>query len=396
MPIKQKLTLVFLLSTSTALFMACGALFVYETYTFRQDLKSKVATQGRIIADLINAAVTFNDTQNAAKYLGSLSAEPSIRGACIYLPDGAVFAEYTREESRVEFPDEPGPDGHRFQPEYLELVYPIYDEESRDLRIGSLYLRSGYQALDQRLQLYLAVTGLVLLLSFLVAFLLSARLQRAISQPILDLARTVRLISEHQDYSVRAVKQSEDEIGGYTDAFNQMLAQIQQQDAALRKAKSELEKRVQERTQALQQLQRQHELILNSAGEGIYGLDLEGRMTFVNPTAAKTTGWTVDELVGSHEHRVLPHARPDGTPYPAGQCPVCNAFDHAKPFHSTDETLRRRDGTRFHAEYVRTPILENDRMVGAVVIFKDITERKQAEEALARQTQELDLFPLQF
>lgn len=168
-----------------------------------------------------------------------------------------------------------------------------------------------------------------------------------------------------------------------------MLAQIQEQDAALRKANEDLERRVKERTQELQALQRQDELILNSAGEGIYGLDLSGVITFANPAAAKTAGWTVSEFIGKREHAILHPVRPNGSAYSESECPICIAFREGKEQQNADEVFRRKDGSIFHVEFIRSPIIEGVEQMGAVVLFKDITERKKAEEALASQTREL-------
>lgn len=157
---------------------------------------------------------------------------------------------------------------------------------------------------------------------------------------------------------------------------------LAQQTQELERSKDVLEMHVQVRTQELQKLQRRNEHILNSAGEGIYGLDLQGKTTFVNPAAARITGWKVEELVGKLEreifHRNLANVvalSPDAAKEPNG--------------HHPDQTFFRKDGTSFLAEYVRTPIIEGDRPVGSVVIFKDITERKRTEETLARKAAEL-------
>jgi PAS domain S-box-containing protein len=152
-----------------------------------------------------------------------------------------------------------------------------------------------------------------------------------------------------------------------------------QQAKELERSKDVLELHVQSRTQELQKLQRRYESILNSAGEGIYGLDLQGRTTFVNPATAKITGWKVEELVGRAEDEVF-HRLTSGDA-PLGKDGSSEPGDH-KLFY-------RKDGSSFPAEYVRTPIKEKERDIGAVVIFKDITERKRAEEAINRKAAEL-------
>jgi PAS domain S-box-containing protein len=129
---------------------------------------------------------------------------------------------------------------------------------------------------------------------------------------------------------------------------------------------------VQARTEAFHSLQRRYELILNSAGEGICGLDVDGRATFVNPTVAKLTGWPIAELVGKTEQEIF----------------VSNGPKEAD-LSADERVLYRKDGTRFPVEFVKTPINENGRVVGSVVVFKDITERKQVQDSLSRKAAEL-------
>jgi PAS domain S-box-containing protein len=154
------------------------------------------------------------------------------------------------------------------------------------------------------------------------------------------------------------------------------------QTKELERSKDVLELHVQARTQELQKLQRRNESILNSAGEGIYGLDLHGKTTFVNPAAAKITGWKVEELVGKLERDVFRPAAPENS--------VNGQLDQAADGgHVGERTFYRKDGNAFLVEYMRTPIKEKDRVVGEVVIFKDITERKRTEEALGKKAAEL-------
>jgi diguanylate cyclase (GGDEF)-like protein/PAS domain S-box-containing protein len=137
--------------------------------------------------------------------------------------------------------------------------------------------------------------------------------------------------------------------------------------------------------EALEQLSRQHEMVLKSAGEGIIGLDLDGNATFVNPAAARMTGWEAEELVGRPQHEALHHTKPDGAPYPRQQCPIHAALQDGATHSGEDEMFWRKDGTSFPVEYESTPILQDGEVVGAVVTFKDITERKALEEQLHHQ-----------
>jgi len=129
-------------------------------------------------------------------------------------------------------------------------------------------------------------------------------------------------------------------------------------------------------------LSRQNELILDSAGEGIYGLDVEGRTTFVNPAAARMIGCDAAELVGKPQHEILHHSRPDGSLYPREHCPIYAALRDGAVHHDDGEVFWRKDGTSFPVEYVSTPIREGGQLAGAVVVFRDISERKRAEERL--------------
>jgi len=133
---------------------------------------------------------------------------------------------------------------------------------------------------------------------------------------------------------------------------------------------------------------RQNELILASAGDGIYGLDLEGRTTFVNPAGANMLGYEPQELVGSFMHGTVHHSRSDGSPYPREECPMYAAFTDGTIHKVEDEVLWRKDGTSFPVEYSSTPIWQAGQLVGAVVTFRDITERKQAEEVLKKSRQD--------
>lgn len=150
---------------------------------------------------------------------------------------------------------------------------------------------------------------------------------------------------------------------------------LSQERQVLESSKTVLEMHVQARTKELQKLQRRYEHILNSAGEGICGMDAEGRATFVNPAVAKLTGWSLEELVGK----------------PAGEI-FGRATDNEglKDGHQAGEGLfNRKDGSTFHAEFVRTVMTDNGRVVGQVLLFKDITERKRVEKALAQKAEEL-------
>lgn len=141
----------------------------------------------------------------------------------------------------------------------------------------------------------------------------------------------------------------------------------------------------------VESLRRQHQLILNAIGEGVYGVDLQGNTTFVNPAAAQMTGWEVDELIGKSMHQVLHHSHADHSPYPREQCPIYAAFQDGVVHRVAEEVFWRRDGTSFPVEYISTPMRdEQGNLIGAVVAFRDITQRKWVEAILQRTNEELE------
>ncbi len=141
----------------------------------------------------------------------------------------------------------------------------------------------------------------------------------------------------------------------------------------------------------LRTIETRQRLILQAAGEGIYGLDTHGNTTFVNPAAARLLGWDAKELIGQPQHSISHHTRPDGTAYPRETCPIYAAFKDGDVHKVDNEVFWRQDGTSFPVQYTSTPICdERDQLAGAVVIFQDITERKQAEDTIRRHNEILE------
>ena len=132
------------------------------------------------------------------------------------------------------------------------------------------------------------------------------------------------------------------------------------------------------------------QLLLESTGEGVFGIDLAGCCTFVNRAAALMLGWRTEEVLGRNMHALIHHAHADGSHYPESECPIFNAFRRGLPCRIDDEVLWRADGSAFAAEYSSYPIIEHGQVRGAVVTFVDITERRRAHELLRRTNDELE------
>jgi PAS domain S-box-containing protein len=134
----------------------------------------------------------------------------------------------------------------------------------------------------------------------------------------------------------------------------------------------------------------QTQLILNSAGDGIYSLDTEGKITLVNPAAARVLGLDVKDIVGAPMLEVVGHAKTDGNPFLDGASPILLALRNGTTCQATDEIFRRKDGRSFLVDYVSSPIVERGELTGAVVAFRDVTQRKRAEQELAKKAAELE------
>jgi PAS domain S-box-containing protein len=141
----------------------------------------------------------------------------------------------------------------------------------------------------------------------------------------------------------------------------------------------------------LASLKHQNDLILRSAGEGIYGVDKDGRTTFVNPAAAKMIGWDADDLIGKLQHAILHHTRADGSPHPWAECPIHQSARKGSVQHVTDDIFWRKDGSSFFVDYVSTPIRERDEIIGAVVVFRDISEQKRVQAAVLAAKEEAEV-----
>jgi PAS domain S-box-containing protein len=131
-------------------------------------------------------------------------------------------------------------------------------------------------------------------------------------------------------------------------------------------------------------------LLLESTGEGVFGIDLEGQCTFVNRAAGAALGWRTDQVLGRNMHELIHHSHADGRHYPACDCPIFNAFRRGLPCRVDDEVLWRADGSSFPAEYSSHPVIEHGEVRGAVVTFVDISQRKRAEELLRKSHEELE------
>ena len=255
LPVSKKLLLHAILATGAALLLA-GVTLIYLNYRADQAKISRdLSIQIDIVADNATAALDFDARDEAEEVLNWLTADPNVRIASLY-KDGELFAQYRRQGVPDFAPLTPAPTGERWEGNRLSMSEPILMDEKP---VGSIYVAYDLTELYRELRLHLAIGGAVVVVAMILAAFLAAGLQRVVARPILHLAKIAGQISRRRDYSVRAEKYGDDELGELTVAFNDMLSRIQRRDRELREARDELEERVRVRTAELQRATREAE-----------------------------------------------------------------------------------------------------------------------------------------
>ena len=269
--LRHKFVALVLLTTLVALLVALGAMAAYDLRAYHRDLVDDMHTQAALLGRNSAAALTFDDPRVAQENLALLRIRPQVAAAAIYDARGALFASYRREGGGA-VPARPEAEGDRVEGREL-LVFRRIAAGGDSL--GTVYLRSDY-ALVERVLDYAGIGAAVLALALLVAFLMTSRMQRIVIHPILDIARIAREVIERGDYSRRARKMSEDEVGALVDSFNAMLAEIERRTGALEEANREvlrlnegLEARVRERTAQLEAANRELEAFCYSVSHDL-------------------------------------------------------------------------------------------------------------------------------
>lgn len=261
LPIRRKLAFMILGTSGAVLLLTCSGFVGYEFITYRRAAVRELSTLGGIIAAQSTGAVAFDNQSDATEILSALQAEPHITAAALYDKGGKLFARYPAAAAEGVFPPQPGEDGYVFAGGRLAGFTPLVQIKGSD-RLGWLFLSSDMKAMNERLRLYGFIVLLVVAIAASVAYLLARVFQRHLSRPILDLASAAQAVSERRDYSVRAAKHGADELGLLTDAFNQMLAEIEEQNAFLGK-------RVRERTAELEAANDELEAFCSSAAHDL-------------------------------------------------------------------------------------------------------------------------------
>jgi PAS domain S-box-containing protein len=366
LPIERKLTTIILLTSGTVLLLSCAAFIAHELVTFRRSMINGLDTMAQVVSANSGAALAFNDPPAGTEILAGLRADPHIRLAALYDSNGKLFAQFPARQATETFPQIPGRDGIRSKEGHLILFYPVIKDDGR---LGTLYLKSDLQPLYDRLSLYAGIVAMILTGALLLAFVLSHWLQKSISQPIIRLAETARLVSENKNYLVRADKLGRDELGQLTEAFNHMLAQIHERDLAVMANQERLK------------------LALRASQTGIWDWDIKSNRMNWDDFTHVLFGLRQGAFNGTYEQFVS----------------LIHPQDRADVMHAAEETLRT--GREFNVEFqviwpdgsghqiasrgkaIMDATGSPMRMTGVCL---DVTERKRAEEEIRTLNAELE------
>jgi two-component system, cell cycle sensor histidine kinase and response regulator CckA len=366
--IRAKLLIVVMVTTCASLLLTGLALGAFELFSHRRTMTAEMAVVSEIIGANSTAALAFNDQGAAREILLALEPQREIRMACLYDRHGRLFASFVRRGAPTGCLPSPPPDGAGFEGGLFLQSSPVLLESER---VGTLRLVASQHVLWANMQLFGLVLVLTLATSLGTGVLVSSRLRRGISLPVLELAETARRVSEKRDYALRAPGRGNDEIGVAVGAFNHMLDRIQDADSALRQA----ELRSREQAQFLGS-------ILDTMGEGLIAIDRDHKILVWNAAARRLTGAGPDaSLARWPDHfRVCRGERPEFVP--AEELPLARAL---RGELAADEELylpatAERGGLWINAS--ARPLRNDANVVGAIMVFRDVTAQKQAERDL--------------
>ena len=375
-----------MLISGIVLFMTCAAFFVYEYITAREMMRRQISTLGQIIATNSTAALAFDNERDAAEMLNALKAETNIKAAALYDEDGRLFAKYPATIPEFYLPKHPGRLGYYFTDPFLEGFHVV---EQDGMRLGTIFLRSDMQAMYQRFLLYGIIAVIFIVISFIFAWFISKKLQQSISTPILQLADTAKIVSDEQNYSVRAIKRSDDEVGLLTDAFNHMLTRIGIQNAEITGLNQNLESKVRDRTRELEMANEAlieqttfSRNILDSSVDLIAVFDTELKYVTLNKQGEETYKISQDEIIGRYVADVFPQTLQSG---------MVDDLKRALKGEFVRHVNYKSGVTERHYENFYIPLKDKDGNVNRIVtIAHDITDIMRANEKLQAVNTELE------
>lgn len=281
--IRVKLLIILALNSSAALLLAGVGFLGYEAFQYRNDARRELTTLADIVSASSTAALSFADERAAGETLASLRGDPRIISAAIYDTGNRLFATYQNPNAAiVSVPAQPRPNGVYFGSRDLMIFHPVVLQGDR---IGTVFLRSNVNGAYIRLLRYSGIVCIVLLASFGLALLLSSRIQLIISRPIKALADVAHLVSIEKNYSIRATKVEDDEIGVLFDSFNEMLSQIEAGERDRRAGED-----------ALRESEERYALAAHGANDGLWDWKLGTNEIYFSPRWTRMLGYSDNEI----------------------------------------------------------------------------------------------------
>lgn len=396
MTIKYKLLMIVMLACISGLVLAGAAFIGWNQNMLRNRLVDGLSTRAKMLAENCKVSLAFQDAKDAEEILESLYVDQHIVFCGLYDEKDKLFAAYRRSKNESDPLPEDIKSPFYFSSNLLTINCPVILDNRH---IGRVSLQSDLDVVSASLKRGIQTIIIVIAASLLAVFLISMRLQGLISKPILDLADLAQTVSEKKDYSARAVKQSNDEVGQLIESFNEMLEQIQRRDSELLEAKESLEIKVRQRTaeitktneklvneicerQKAEEEIRQSQHILQTMIDAMpFGVMVVGKDKIIqqaNNAVLQMTGFAKEELVGNLCHCTL-------CPAERSKCPI---LDCGQMLDSAERKLVTKDGCAVPIIKTAVPIklAGNDVLLEA---FVDITQRKQDEEKVKRLNSEL-------
>jgi PAS domain S-box-containing protein len=384
-PIQRKLMSVILLSCAIVVLLMSTAYIIFEYFTFRDTLKNQVSTLAAVVASNSSGALAFDVPRDAYEILDGLKAEPHIVAAALYDINGELFAKYPADIAITDLPDTVAQSGFHFKANSLQGFVPVLQKKAP---LGTLYIKSNMDNMYEQLRRYVVLALLLFSFSLLVAYLLSRLLQSSISAPILSLEQTAKRISDKADYSVRATKSGEDELGSLTDAFNHMLTRIESQNQEITSFNQKLEETIARRTKALEAanetLKEQKEFvetIINSSIDVVGVFDTELNYVMLNKRADEFYHFNREDIVGRNLLEVYPQMK--------DSVMLSDLRTALTGIPVTNTKYRSSVLDRYFENYYIPLKNNNGQVYGVLTIAHDITNIMESHEKLAAVNTEL-------
>ena len=360
LPLKRRLIVIIMITCALGLLLVGTFFGVYERYRIRLSLVHDLTATAQLVGDRSTAALLFDDIRTAAENLGALRAKTDIAAACIYTENGTLFAGYTADGRTASYPPVEQGNVHRFDRRSLHLFEPIMLDGKR---LGTVYIQSDLVEIQGLWRQFLLMTSLLVLGAGLVTFYVSSRLQRVISEPLVAITETARLVAQKKDYSVRAVKPSADELALLVQAFNEMLDTVEAQDERLKES------------------ERKYRELVEHANSIILRWNAEGRITFINEFGLRFFGYAAAEMIGSGiMGTIVPSTASDGRDLQQLMREI--VADPAAFEQNINENMLH-DGRRVWIAWTNRIVRDSRGQVAEILsVGTDITERKRAEEAI--------------